>query len=204
MYLSQDSLRTLAEETGGYAAVNSNNVTTALNRIVRLNSTYYVLGYYPKDARRDGRFHKIEVRVKRPGFAFGAKRLRLAEDHQRRGTGEAGARTRPWPRTRRLGADLERTAGDPESAASAEWPDADRAPAPFKGAAREASVALASRLTPPASTSPSSPTRRLPTESSCACSHSTSGAGSMAAAFTSSIWRCGRTPTSACAARSCA
>ena len=26
MYLSQDSLRTLAEETGGYAAVNANNV----------------------------------------------------------------------------------------------------------------------------------------------------------------------------------
>src|SRR4029453_16551584 len=47
MYLQQDSLRTLAAETGGYAAVNSNNLSTALNRIVRANSTYYVLGYYP-------------------------------------------------------------------------------------------------------------------------------------------------------------
>ena len=74
MYLSQDSLRTLAEETGGYAAVNSNNVTTALNRIVRLNSTYYVLGYYPKDARHDGRFHKIEVRAKRPGLRVSARK----------------------------------------------------------------------------------------------------------------------------------
>lgn len=74
MYLSQDSLRTLAEETGGYAAVNSNNVTTALNRIVRLNSKYYVLGYYPNDARRDGRFHKIEVRVKRPGLRVSARK----------------------------------------------------------------------------------------------------------------------------------
>ena len=74
MYLSQDSLRTLADETGGYAAVNSNNVTTALNRIVRLNSTYYVLGYYPKDARHDGRFHKIEVRAKRPGLRVSARK----------------------------------------------------------------------------------------------------------------------------------
>jgi VWFA-related protein len=74
MYLSQDSLRTLAEETGGYAAVNSNNVATALNRIVRANSTYYVLGYYPATAPRDGRFHKIEVRVKRPGLRVSARK----------------------------------------------------------------------------------------------------------------------------------
>lgn len=102
MYLSQDSLRTLAEETGGYAAVNSNNVATALNRIVRLNSTYYVLGYYPKDARRDGRFHKIEVRVKRPGLRVSARKgyvspKAISDDDRRRqqselerGRGRAG------------------------------------------------------------------------------------------------------------------
>jgi len=74
MTLSQDSLRTLAEETGGYAAVNSNNMTTALNRIVRANSMYYVLGYYPATVPRDGRFHKIEVRVKRPGLRVTARK----------------------------------------------------------------------------------------------------------------------------------
>ena len=80
----------------------------SLNRIVRLNSTYYVLGYYPKDARRDGRFHKIEVRIKRPGLRVSARKgyvsPRIVE---RRGTGAAGARARPWPRTRRLDADVE-------------------------------------------------------------------------------------------------
>ena len=45
--LSQDSLRTLADETGGFAAVNSNDFTTAFERIVRDNSGYYVLAYYP-------------------------------------------------------------------------------------------------------------------------------------------------------------
>jgi VWFA-related protein len=74
MYLSQDSLRTLADETGGYAAVNANNVGTALNRIVRANSVYYVLGYYPKETPRDGRFHKIEVRTKRPGLRVSARK----------------------------------------------------------------------------------------------------------------------------------
>ena len=31
------------------------------------NSSYYVLGYYPTNERRDGRFRKIEVKVNRPG-----------------------------------------------------------------------------------------------------------------------------------------
>ncbi len=74
MYLSQDSLRTLAYETGGYAAVNSNNIDNSLNRIVRANSTYYVLGYYPAAVAKDGRFHKIEVRVNRPGLRVSARK----------------------------------------------------------------------------------------------------------------------------------
>jgi VWFA-related protein len=66
--LSQDSLRTLSEETGGFAAVNRNDFDGAYERVVRENSVYYVLGYYPANERRDGRFRKIEVRVKRPGL----------------------------------------------------------------------------------------------------------------------------------------
>jgi VWFA-related protein len=72
--LSQDSLRTLADETGGFAAVNSNELTTAFERIVRDNSGYYVLAYYPPSDKRDGKFHKIEVRVTRPGLTVRARR----------------------------------------------------------------------------------------------------------------------------------
>src|SRR6185369_2832632 len=69
--LSQDSLRTLAEETGGIASVSSKDFSTFFDRVVRANSSYYVIGYYPPDPqKRDGRFHKIEVRVKpQPGSA---------------------------------------------------------------------------------------------------------------------------------------
>jgi VWFA-related protein len=66
--LSQDSLRVLAENTGGFAAVNQNDFNRAFDRIVRENSTYYVLGYYPTNDKRDGRFRKLQVRVKRPGL----------------------------------------------------------------------------------------------------------------------------------------
>jgi VWFA-related protein len=71
--LSQDSLRTLSEETGGFAVVNQNDFSTAFDRLVRDNSSYYVLGYYPPDAR-PGRVHKIAVRVSRPGLTVRARK----------------------------------------------------------------------------------------------------------------------------------
>ena len=43
---SQDSLRTLAEATGGIAVVNKNDFDSALKRIDAETSDYYVLGYY--------------------------------------------------------------------------------------------------------------------------------------------------------------
>jgi VWFA-related protein len=68
MRLSQDSLRVLASSTGGFAAVNRNDLNGAFDRIVAENSSYYMFGYYSTNERRDGRFRKIEVRVKRPGL----------------------------------------------------------------------------------------------------------------------------------------
>jgi hypothetical protein len=66
--LSQDSLRVLADATGGFAAVNSNDLNGAFDRIVTENSSYYMLGFYSTNDRRNGRFRKLEVRVSRPGL----------------------------------------------------------------------------------------------------------------------------------------
>ncbi len=74
LQLSQDSLRTLADETNGFAAVNSNDFGSAFERIVSDNSSYYVLAYYPPSNRRDGRFHRIEVRMSQPGLRVRARR----------------------------------------------------------------------------------------------------------------------------------
>jgi VWFA-related protein len=72
--LGQDSLRVLSEETGGFAVVNTNDVAGAFQRLVEENSSYYVLGYYPANERRDGRFRKIEVRINKPGLTVTARR----------------------------------------------------------------------------------------------------------------------------------
>lgn len=133
--LSQDSLRTLSDETGGFAAVNRNDFDGAFERVVRDNSTYYVLGYYPANDRRDGRFRKIEVRVKRPGLqvrsrkGYQAPRGRAPETRASDGAGAStamrDAMNSPLP-----------MAGVGMSVYAA----------PFKGAAPNATVAIAVEL----------------------------------------------------------
>jgi VWFA-related protein len=76
--MSQDSLRALSDETGGFAAVNTNQFGTAFDRIVGDNSTYYVLAYYPPSDKKDGKFHRIQVKVTRPGLTVRARRGYMA------------------------------------------------------------------------------------------------------------------------------
>ncbi|MGH9385361.1 MAG: VWA domain-containing protein [Vicinamibacterales bacterium] len=66
---TQDSLRVLAEETGGIAVVNQNNFDKALKRIDAETSDYYVLGYYSSNPDPLKRTRKIEVKVTKPGLS---------------------------------------------------------------------------------------------------------------------------------------
>ena len=66
---TQDSLRVLAEETGGIAVVNQNNFDKALKRIDNETSDYYVLGYSSTNPDPLKRTRKIEVKlVNKPGL----------------------------------------------------------------------------------------------------------------------------------------
>jgi VWFA-related protein len=82
--LSQDSLRVLAANTGGFAALNRNDFNTAFDRIVQENSQYYLLGYYSNNTRRDGRFRRIQIRMKRPGLRVARARNGYYEPRGRR------------------------------------------------------------------------------------------------------------------------
>jgi VWFA-related protein len=66
---TQDSLRVLAEETGGIAVVNQNDFTKALKRIDAETSDYYVLGYYSNNPDPLKRTRKVEVKVNRPSVS---------------------------------------------------------------------------------------------------------------------------------------
>lgn len=62
---SQDSLRVLAEETGGLAVVNMNDFDKALKNIDAASSDYYVLGYYSSNPDATKRRRQVEVKVTR-------------------------------------------------------------------------------------------------------------------------------------------
>ena len=71
---SQDSLRVLSSETGGFAVVNQNDMASQFEKVVADNSQYYLLGYYSNSTKRDGKFHKIEVKVGRPGLTVRSRK----------------------------------------------------------------------------------------------------------------------------------
>jgi VWFA-related protein len=64
---SQDILQSTAEDTGGRAFLNTNDIQGAIRRATDDARTAYVLGYYPTNDVWDGRFHRIRVKVNRPG-----------------------------------------------------------------------------------------------------------------------------------------
>jgi VWFA-related protein len=70
---TQDSLDLVARETGGFAVMNTNDLAAGLQRIVNDVRGFYILGYTPDAttfAKKSGaiQFHKIAVKVKRPGL----------------------------------------------------------------------------------------------------------------------------------------
>ncbi len=64
---TMDTLRVLSDETDGRAIVNSNDLDRGLRQIIRDTSAYYLLGY-TSAVTTDGKFHRLNVRVKRPGL----------------------------------------------------------------------------------------------------------------------------------------
>jgi VWFA-related protein len=65
---SQDTLTSLAGDTGGRAFTDTNDFGEAFVRVQRDMSAYYLIGYSSSNSTKDGRFRRVQVRVKRDGF----------------------------------------------------------------------------------------------------------------------------------------
>jgi VWFA-related protein len=76
----RDTLLRLAAETGGRQVVNTNHLDRGLEDVLRDASAYYLLGYTPTRSEDDGKFHRIGVKVKRPGMEVLARRGYWAPD----------------------------------------------------------------------------------------------------------------------------
>ncbi|HEV3481754.1 MAG TPA: VWA domain-containing protein [Candidatus Acidoferrales bacterium] len=65
---SRDTLATLSTDTGGRAFFDLGDLSDAFPKIQQENGGYYLVGYdLPADAKRDGRWHAVRVKVKVPG-----------------------------------------------------------------------------------------------------------------------------------------
>ncbi len=71
------SLEMMADITDGHAIIQPFRIEENLRRIVDDLSSYYLLGYY-SNGKADGRYHRITVRVKRPGVQVRARAGYLA------------------------------------------------------------------------------------------------------------------------------
>jgi len=67
-------LRRFSDETGGRAIHNTNDHAEHLDEVIEDASAYYLVGYAPSREIADGKFHKIDVEVKRRGARVVARR----------------------------------------------------------------------------------------------------------------------------------
>ncbi len=64
---SHDTMRDVADRTGGKAFLNTNNLVASMSSSVDDGSTYYTLEYYPSNKTWDGKFRTIQINSSRPG-----------------------------------------------------------------------------------------------------------------------------------------
>ena len=136
--LAADSLRVLADETLGRAAVETNDFAGAFDRVVKDSSSYYMLGYQSTDEPRDGRYRKLEVKLRRPGLTVRARKGYAAP----RGSGRIEPPT--WAGSKTPGPLRELLARPMASGGLLMSVHA----APFRGAGRNASVMVTVQFGP--------------------------------------------------------
>ena len=90
---SQGTMDEIAQDTGGKACKNGNDLTGCVMTALKDSSAYYEMSFYPQKVNWDGRYHKIVVKTSRPGvklvyrrgyYAFDASSLakkQPPEDH---------------------------------------------------------------------------------------------------------------------------
>ncbi len=88
---ARGTMEKLAEDTGGRAFYNRNDLGNAVREGITDGATYYTLGYYPTNRSWNGHYRKISIHVTRPGVTlryrlgyYAVDRLDYARQSQQR------------------------------------------------------------------------------------------------------------------------
>jgi VWFA-related protein len=68
------TMQQMAEQTGGHAFINTNGLADAVTRSIAAGSNYYTLTYSPTDEVSNGKFRKIQLKLRRDGFTMAYRR----------------------------------------------------------------------------------------------------------------------------------
>ncbi len=60
---SQETLVTIAADTGGKAMLDTNDLTMGIRQAQEDINSYYIVGYYSKNAAADGKYRRIEIKL---------------------------------------------------------------------------------------------------------------------------------------------
>jgi hypothetical protein len=74
------TMERLASSTGGRAFFNENDLTKATAKATEIGSNYYTITYTPSNAKWNGDFRKIEVKLARQGYTLAYRRGYFADD----------------------------------------------------------------------------------------------------------------------------
>lgn len=74
------TMQLIADETGGKAIYNTNDLKDALARVIDNGSNYYTLAYTPTNTRWDGVFRHIKILRDKSGYALEYRRGYYADD----------------------------------------------------------------------------------------------------------------------------
>ena len=77
---SQQTMKAVAEETGGKVYINQNEVQQGVALALADYPASYTLGYYPDDKKWDGKYRSIKVKTQRDGVELRYRRGYFAID----------------------------------------------------------------------------------------------------------------------------
>lgn len=92
----RDTMKTIAEETGGRAYYDKNDLDFGIREVLTKGSSYYTLAYSPRNIKWNGDYHKVSVKLAHKGLRLTYRRgyhavgdSPLTEEQASRSMGEA-------------------------------------------------------------------------------------------------------------------